>query len=163
MTAQLPPNLLKLFAPRPALPYARPVGKSPNTIRPKTVDGVAALLAQIKDDAAFTVAERSKGTRKLKKEDGTKVKAESNGDANMPNGDDVKEEGEEEDEGKIVEDSEDPTKLPGFTYAEEVRRQIAREEKAKRRKESFEKAKTTCESRLHHGLTPLIGSIFDFD
>lgn len=161
MTAQLPPNLLKLFAPRPALPYARPVGKSPNTIRPKTVDGVAALLAQIKDDAAFTVAERSKGTRKIKKEDGDKANGQPNGDTNVPNGDDVKEEGEEEDETKVVEDPEDPTKVPGFTYAEEVRRQIAREEKAKRRKESFEKAKSTCESRTHHKSSLHTRSSFD--
>ncbi|KAF8322658.1 RNA-binding domain-containing protein, partial [Clavulina sp. PMI_390] len=81
----LPPNLLKLFVARPALPYARPVGKSPNTIRPKPVDGVGPLLAQIRDDTAFSIAEQ------------------------------------------------------------ETRRQIAREEKARRRKESFEKAKASCE------------------
>lgn len=147
MTAQLPPNLLKLFAARPPLPYARPVGKSPNTIRQKTVDGVAALLAQVRDDTAFTIAERSKGTRKIKKEPAAVKKEGENGDTAMANGD-GKEEGEEDDEdaAKVEASLEDPTKEPGFSYAEETRRQIAREEKARRRKEAFEKAKATCES-----------------
>lgn len=144
MTAQLPPNLLKLFAPRPPLPYARPVGKSPNTIRPKTVNGVAALLAQIRDDTAFSIAERGKSARKTKREAAAKKEGE-NGDAVMANGD-TKEEGEEDDDDVKVEvPLEDPTKEPGFSYAEETRRQIAREEKARRRKEAFENAKTTCE------------------
>ncbi|KAF9517005.1 hypothetical protein BS47DRAFT_1326935 [Hydnum rufescens UP504] len=34
---------------------------------------------------------------------------------------------------------------PAFTYVEEVRRQIRREEKQKKRKEAFEKAKESCE------------------
>ncbi|KAL5526034.1 hypothetical protein ACEPAG_7372 [Sanghuangporus baumii] len=48
-THLLPPNLLKLFAPRPPLPYIRPVGKDPDRIRSKSVDGVAGLLAQLKE------------------------------------------------------------------------------------------------------------------
>lgn len=144
MTAQLPPNLLKLFASRPALPYSRPVGKSPNTIRTKRIDGVASLLAQIRDDAAFTIAEAGQGPAKK----GKTEPSTANGDDAMANGD-VKEEGEEDDEKPVqpVTTLESPTKDPNFTYAEETRRQVAREDKAKRRKEMFENAKTSCESR----------------
>lgn len=50
-THLLPPNLLKLFAPRPPLPYVRPVGKDPDRIRSKNVNGVAALVAQLKEES----------------------------------------------------------------------------------------------------------------
>ncbi|EJD06493.1 uncharacterized protein FOMMEDRAFT_77333 [Fomitiporia mediterranea MF3/22] len=50
-THLLPPNLLKLFAPRPPLPYIRPVGKDPDRVRAKNVDGVAALLARLKEES----------------------------------------------------------------------------------------------------------------
>lgn len=49
---ELPPNLINLFAPRPPLTYVRPVGKSPNVIKKKKIDGVAALLQRLKDDTA---------------------------------------------------------------------------------------------------------------
>ncbi|EDR08757.1 uncharacterized protein LACBIDRAFT_319933 [Laccaria bicolor S238N-H82] len=48
-THLLPPNLLKLFAPRPPLPYARPVDKDIDRIRTKHVNGVAQILAQLKE------------------------------------------------------------------------------------------------------------------
>lgn len=50
-THLLPPNLLKLFAPRPPLPYVRPVGKDINRVRPKNVSGVAELVSRLKDEA----------------------------------------------------------------------------------------------------------------
>jgi U1 small nuclear ribonucleoprotein len=146
MTASLPPNLLKLFAPRPPLPYARPVGKSPNTVRPKNVDGLAHLLAQIREDTAASITERGKSSKKAKK-DASAKKDGIEGDSAMANGD-AREEGEEDDNAAVGDDlPEDPTKEPGFTYAEETRRQIAREEKAKRRKEGYEKAKASCKHR----------------
>lgn len=49
-THLLPPNLLKLFAPRPPLPYARPLDRDIDRIHPKNVEGVAALLAQLRED-----------------------------------------------------------------------------------------------------------------
>ena len=49
-THLLPPNLLKLFAPRPPLPYARPVDKDIDRIREKKVDGVAAILQRLQDE-----------------------------------------------------------------------------------------------------------------
>ncbi|KAJ3716203.1 hypothetical protein FB446DRAFT_637285 [Lentinula raphanica] len=50
-THLLPPNLLKLFAPRPPLPYARPIDKDINRVREKKVSGVGAILAQLKETA----------------------------------------------------------------------------------------------------------------
>ena len=48
-THLLPPNLLKLFAPRPPLAYARPIGKDIDRISSKDVGGVGQLLAQLKE------------------------------------------------------------------------------------------------------------------
>lgn len=50
MTHLLPPNLLKLFAPRPPLPYTRPVGKDPDRVRSKNVLGIASILLEIRED-----------------------------------------------------------------------------------------------------------------
>ncbi|KAI0663701.1 hypothetical protein C8Q70DRAFT_952022 [Cubamyces menziesii] len=102
-THLLPPNLLKLFAPRPPLPYTRPLDKDIDRVRPKNVDGVGPILAQLREartqgmiDSGNTGGER-----------------------------DGMEEGEE----------------PTFTYAEETKRQIRREERKKKKAEEFQKAK----------------------
>ena len=60
MTHQLPPNLLKLFAPRPPLPYARPVGKDPDRVRRKDVGGVGSILVQIQEDTAVGLISKGK-------------------------------------------------------------------------------------------------------
>ena len=54
-THLLPPNLLKLFAPRPALPYLKPTGRDPDLplkslARPPPVLGIAETLQQIRDE-----------------------------------------------------------------------------------------------------------------
>ena len=48
-THLLPENLLKLFAPRPPLPYVRPVDRDIDRLRNKSVSGVAHILAQLKE------------------------------------------------------------------------------------------------------------------
>lgn len=48
-THLLPSNLLKLFAPRPPLLYARPVDKDIDRIRNKNVSGVGLIIAQLKE------------------------------------------------------------------------------------------------------------------
>ncbi|KAJ7127180.1 hypothetical protein C8R44DRAFT_616694 [Mycena epipterygia] len=101
-THLLPPNLLKLFAPRPPLPYTRPVDKDIDRIRPKNVTGVAHLIAQLQEAKTENLL--------------------SAGEADA-----VMEEGEE----------------PVFTHAEEVKRQIRREERKKKRTEEFKIAKET--------------------
>ncbi|KAJ7352582.1 hypothetical protein DFH08DRAFT_859340 [Mycena albidolilacea] len=99
-THLLPPNLLKLFAPRPPLPYTRPVDKDIDRIRPKNVNGVAHLLAELKE-------------------------AKTENMMNTGESEVVMEEGEE----------------PVFTHAEEVKRQIRREERKKKKTEDFKAAK----------------------
>ncbi|KAG8731066.1 hypothetical protein FRC12_019910, partial [Ceratobasidium sp. 428] len=101
MTHLLPPNLLKLFAPRPPLPFFRSVGKDPAKVRSKNVSGVAALLAQIREDNESGIV-------------GAGVS-------------DDREEGEEE----------------RFTYAEEIKRAMYREQKQKRMRDEFQRAKET--------------------
>lgn len=48
-THLLPPNLLKLFAPRPPLPYSRPVDKDIDRVTSKAVSGVGPILARLKE------------------------------------------------------------------------------------------------------------------
>jgi U1 small nuclear ribonucleoprotein len=105
-THLLPPNLLKLFAPRPPLPYSRPVDRDIDRITKKDVAGVGPILTQLKEattEGLITAGET-----------------------------DAMEEGEE----------------PAYTHAEEVKRQIRREERKKKRTEEFKVAKEACESIL---------------
>jgi U1 small nuclear ribonucleoprotein len=92
-THLLPPNLLKLFAPRPPLPYSRPVDKDADRIKSKKVDAMAPLLAQLKEEntqnlmkagegegmeegeePVFTLAEETK--RQIRREDRRKKRTE---------------------------------------------------------------------------------------
>jgi U1 small nuclear ribonucleoprotein 70kDa len=101
-THLLPPNLLKLFAPRPPLPYIRPVGKDIDRVTPKSVSGVGQLLEGLQE--AKTAGMLSSGEA-----------------PDMENGED-----------------------PSFTYAEETKRQILREERKKQREDQFKVAKDAC-------------------
>jgi U1 small nuclear ribonucleoprotein len=105
-THLLPPNLLKLFAPRPPLPWLRAVGKDIDRVTKKDVSGVAHMLAQLKEANTETLI--------------------TSGEA------EAMEEGEE----------------PIFTHAEEIKRQIRREERKAKRTEEFKIAKETCTSFL---------------
>lgn len=49
MTDKLPPNLLALFAPRPALRYLPPSDHAPEARRTHEITGVAAYLDALKD------------------------------------------------------------------------------------------------------------------
>lgn len=101
-THLLPPNLLKLFAPRPPLPYSRPVDRDIDRVSKKHVAGVGHILAQLREATTESLL--------------TAGEAE-----NM-------EEGEE----------------PAFTHVEEVKRQIRREDRKKKRTEEFKIAKEAC-------------------
>jgi U1 small nuclear ribonucleoprotein len=103
-THLLPPNLLKLFAPRPPLPYSRPVDRDIDRVRNKNVTGVGQILASLKEETTNNLFNAASG--------------------------DAMEEGEE----------------PVFTHAEEVKRQIRRDERKARRGEDFKKAKENCEN-----------------
>ena len=118
-THLLPPNLLKLFNPRPPLQYYRPVDKDIDPIKPKNVDGVAAILAALKEDQTTNLINSGKAQRRNR---------------NQEDGDD--EEGAVEEE-----ESEDQS----FTHAEETKRQLRREERKRRKQEAIKIAKETCE------------------
>jgi U1 small nuclear ribonucleoprotein 70kDa len=111
-THLLPPNLLKLFAPRPPLPYSRPLDRDIDRVRPKNVTGVAALLAQLKEEKENADAQAGQAENATTRE---------------------REVGE-------MEEGEEPT----FTLAEEVKRQIRREERKKARSDKFKIMKDTC-------------------
>lgn len=49
MTDKLPPNLLKLFAPRPPLPYTPPLDKDPEKRVGCIVDGIASYAPLLKN------------------------------------------------------------------------------------------------------------------
>lgn len=100
-THLLPPNLLKLFAPRPPLVYSRPVDKDIDRVTKKDVSGVGTILSLLKEGAMTGLVN---GTT------------------------DGMEEGEE----------------PTFTLAEEIKRQMRREDRKKKRAEEFQKAKDSC-------------------
>ncbi|KAI0714402.1 hypothetical protein C8T65DRAFT_148618 [Cerioporus squamosus] len=102
-THLLPPNLLKLFAPRPPLPYTRPLDKDIDRVKPKNVDGVGSLLATLREA----------------KEKGMMESGNTGGER------EGMEEGEE----------------PSFTYAEQTKREMRREERKKKKAEEFQKAK----------------------
>ena len=50
MTAQLPPNLLALFAPRPALRFLPPADYAPEERKTARITGVAAYLPQLNEE-----------------------------------------------------------------------------------------------------------------
>ena len=91
-THLLPPNLLKLFAPRPPLPYTRPLDRDIDRVRKKDVAGVALLLARLREDKTQGLINAGAG------------------------------------EGEGMEEGEEPV----FTYAEETKRAIRREERRKK-------------------------------
>lgn len=49
MTDKLPPQLLKLFAPRPPLPYVPPLDKDPEKRVGCKVDGIASLVDELRN------------------------------------------------------------------------------------------------------------------
>ncbi|TFL07517.1 hypothetical protein BDV98DRAFT_539312 [Pterulicium gracile] len=100
-THLLPPNLLKLFAPRPPLQYTRPLDKDINRVTDKSVGGVGDVLARLRDASTQEMIDSAQG--------------------------DNMEEGEE----------------PAFTLAEEVKRQVRREERKKLKTEEYKIAKET--------------------
>lgn len=76
MTDKLPPNLLKLFAPRPPLPYTPPLDKDPEKRVGCIVDGVASLIPQLKEHDVDYVPWKSLEEKRKEKAEMKKKKAE---------------------------------------------------------------------------------------
>ena len=51
MTSLLPPNLLKLFAPRPPVPYLKPLTKDESVRGPNRIGGISTLVHSIREQA----------------------------------------------------------------------------------------------------------------
>ncbi|TPX53843.1 hypothetical protein PhCBS80983_g06136 [Powellomyces hirtus] len=68
MTAQLPPNLLKLFAPRPPLPYLQPLDSDHAKRRGATISGIGAFLERcVGHDTDYVPTESIAEKKKRKK------------------------------------------------------------------------------------------------
>jgi U1 small nuclear ribonucleoprotein len=79
MTSALPPNLLRLFAPRPPVPYLKPLTKDESERRPQKLGGIAELARRLRIEAEEE--EYKKGLEEDVKEseskgDGAEVKEE---------------------------------------------------------------------------------------
>ena len=79
MTHLLPSNLLRLFAPRPAIPYIRPLGRDPDVPLRKVLGGVGALLEEEREQAALKEAEEEEKKSKLAGAGGSKAAKEEQG------------------------------------------------------------------------------------
>lgn len=58
IAAKLPPNLLKLFSPRPPPPFFKPIGKDPDEPGPNKLQGVASVVQRLKQDEEEKVFKR---------------------------------------------------------------------------------------------------------
>ncbi|KAJ3297213.1 hypothetical protein HK104_000730 [Borealophlyctis nickersoniae] len=67
MTAQLPPNLLKLFIPRPPLPYLAPLDRDPEKRRRPVLTGVAEFLKRGEGHDVDYVPKETKAEEKKRK------------------------------------------------------------------------------------------------
>ncbi|KAG1444554.1 hypothetical protein G6F56_010253 [Rhizopus delemar] len=76
MTDKLPPNLLKLFAPRPPLPYHPPLDKDPQKRVGCIVTGIASFVPELKDYDSDYVPWKSLAEKRKEKAEAKKKKAE---------------------------------------------------------------------------------------
>jgi U1 small nuclear ribonucleoprotein len=58
IASKLPPNLLKLFSPRPPPPFFKPLGKDPDEPGPNKLQGVASVVQRLKEDEEERVFKR---------------------------------------------------------------------------------------------------------
>lgn len=175
MTHLLPPNLLRLFAPRPPIPYIKPIGRDPDIPLNKKLDGIAGIFDELRDQAALKEAEEEerkadaeaasasassskqrKGVKKEEPDDTTKPpKGGMQVDGIRAGGEDedkenAKEQGEME-EGEDVADSkpdEEKTKneeSSGFTYTAAEKYRQKQIEKKRKREEDLKRASENCE------------------
>ena len=77
MTAQLPHNLLQLFAPRPPLRYLPPADHAPEDRKTPYITGVAAYVSKLKEEPIPYEATESwlqdKDRKKLEKQENQRI------------------------------------------------------------------------------------------
>lgn len=136
MTALLPPNLLRLFAPRPPLPYLKPLTKDTSDRGPDKLTGIAALVKRLRDEAED--AEYKQGLEETKKENGEDVKPKTEQDEKMAVDEDgaVKEEREGSPSKTKSKKRKDPIAEKGVIGQEAVkmRRELRKEQKEEYKK-----------------------------
>lgn len=129
MTHLLPPNLLRLFAPRPPIPFLKPIARDIGIPLQKKLDGVAGILEELREEAALREAEeeekrdaeaKAAKAGQMQVDGATKAKLEAKKESARVNGDNkpsVKREDAEMEEG---ESNEEPVKATAVPSGEAV-------------------------------------------
>lgn len=90
MTHLLPPNLLRLFAPRPPIPYLKPLVRDPEIPLHKRLDGVAGIIEELREENALRDADKeaklnaeqkAAEAEAAKSKDGSDMQVDSSGKA----------------------------------------------------------------------------------
>lgn len=79
MTALLPPNLLKLFAPRPPVPYLKPLTRDEKVRGPNKLTGIAPLKQRLKEEADDDEIKQGLAEKPVTSGEGSTSKVNGNG------------------------------------------------------------------------------------
>jgi U1 small nuclear ribonucleoprotein len=135
MTALLPPNLLKLFAPRPPVPYLRPLVKDDAKRGPNKLKGVGELVTRLR-----TEADEDEIKQGLKDEADIAKGKETAGTKMEPNGQEEKEVQKATVAGGTK--KKDPIKEAGVVGQEAVK--MRREARIKRKEDYKKNLEANC-------------------
>lgn len=146
MTALLPPNLLRLFAPRPQPPYLKPLTKEPSIRGPDKLDGISSIVKRLREEAEE--AEYQEGL-----EDKPKVKAEEDGEDKKAETQQMDVDGEDGEVKEVLKKEvpkgkgkkKDPIAAAGVIGQEAVK--MRRELRKKRKEEYKTSSEKQCEWR----------------
>lgn len=107
MTHLLPSNLLRLFAPRPAIPYVKPIGRDPGIPLNKVLGGVGSILEELREETALKDAEEDEIQRKAGTSAGKTTSKDKDGPAIQVDGEGEGEDGDKENKPSIVKSAEE--------------------------------------------------------
>ena len=152
MTSLLPPNLLKLFAPRPPVPYLKPLVKDDSKRGPNKQTGVGPLITRLRteadeeeiqqglrDDAAAVNGKQPEGTKMEPEGQESEIKDVTEKDGKGASSVNVKVQPKTMSGGK----KRDPIKEAGVVGQEAVK--MRRELRRKRKEEYKKNAEANCE------------------
>jgi U1 small nuclear ribonucleoprotein len=140
MTALLPPNLLKLFAPRPPVPYLRPLVKDDAKRGPNKLKGVGELVTRLR-----TEADEDEIKQGLKDEADIAKGKENAGTKMEPNGEEGEVKEKELKKAAVTGGTKrkDPIKDAGVVGQEAVK--MKREARIKRKEDYKKNLEANCE------------------
>jgi U1 small nuclear ribonucleoprotein len=140
MTALLPPNLLKLFAPRPPVPYLKPLVKDDAKRGPNKLKGVGELVTRLR-----TEADEDEIKQGLKDEaDIAKGKEDAGTKMELGGEEGELKEKELKAAGQGSKTKKDPIKLAGVVGQEAVK--MKKEMRIKRKEEYKKNIESNCKS-----------------